>query len=143
MESGITQAMRDTLGVEEPPVVFEVEKSGIRLFARAVGHTDPVYYDEACALARGFRGLPAPEGFLGTAVLTSEQTGRMLNGGNEYHYYGVSICAGDVLTAVARNLEMWEQSGPLGPTVMCRRETTFTNQSGQLVARLYETQVFY
>ncbi|MBX3169472.1 MAG: MaoC family dehydratase N-terminal domain-containing protein [Candidatus Eremiobacteraeota bacterium] len=135
--------MRDTLGIEEPPVVYEVDKSGIRLFARAVGHTDPVYYDEACARARGFRSLPAPEGFLGTAVTPREQTGRVLNGGTEYHYYGVSVCAGDVLTAVARNLDFWEQSGPLGATVMCRRETTFTNQSGQLVARVYDTQVLY
>ena len=143
MESNISQAMRDSLGVEEPPVVYEVEKSGIRLFAQAVGHTDPVYFDEACARAQGYRSLPAPEGFLGTAVLARQQTGRVLNGGNDYYYYGVSICAGDVLTAVARNLELWEQTGPLGPTVMCRRETTYTNQLGVLVARVYDTQVLY
>jgi len=143
MESRITQAMRDTVGVEENPLVYEVEKSGIRLFAQAVGHTDPVYYDEACALARGFRSLPAPEGFLGTPVLPARQAGRVLNGGNEYHYYGVPVCAGDLLTAVAKNLDFWEQTGPLGETVWCRRETTFTNQSGQLVARVYDTQVYY
>lgn len=143
MESRITQAMRDSLGVEEPPVLYEVDKSGIRLFARAVGHTDPVYYDEECARARGFRSLPAPEGFLGVAVVAGETSGRLLNGGNEYHYYGIPICAGDVLSAVARTLDFWEQSGPLGPTVWCRRETVFTNQAGQLVARLHDTQVLY
>ncbi len=143
MESRITQTMRGTVGVEEAPLVYEVEKSGIRLFARAVGHTDPVYYDEACALARGFRSLPAPEGFLGTPVLPAEQAGRVLNGANEYHYYGVPVCAGDLLTAVAKTLDFWEQTGPLGNTVWCRRETTFTNQFGQLVARVYDTQVHY
>src|SRR5437588_12854600 len=73
----ITQEMRDAIGVEADPWTVEVDKTAVRMFARAVGHTDPVFYDEEEAKRRGFRSLPAPPAYLGTAPfdpVTSDPT---------------------------------------------------------------------
>ena len=81
--SVITDEMRAAVGVEGPPVVMEVERANCRMFARAVGHTDPTFYDEPTAKARGYRSIVAPPGFLGTPVFQpgaagapGEMTGR-------------------------------------------------------------------
>ena len=39
-ESVITQEMRDAIGVESEPTWLEIDKLQVRMFARAVGHTD-------------------------------------------------------------------------------------------------------
>ncbi len=41
-----TDKMRAEIGVESEPVTFEVDKTACRMFARAVGYTDPIYFDE-------------------------------------------------------------------------------------------------
>lgn len=48
------------VGQESPPATIHVDRSRVRQFARAVGLTDDVFYDEAAARAAGFPGLIAP-----------------------------------------------------------------------------------
>ena len=40
--SVITDEMRAAIGREGEPFTAEVDKSAIRMFARAVGHSDPI-----------------------------------------------------------------------------------------------------
>ena len=104
-ESLITDEMRATIGKEGEPSVLEVDKTTIRWFARAVGHVDLIYYDEAYAQSKGHRSIVAPPGFLGQPVYIPQEglTGaslpgaarllgstprRVLNGGTEFEYYG-------------------------------------------------------
>jgi hypothetical protein len=54
----ITPEMEAAIGVESEPWTLEVDKLQIRLFARAVGYTDPLFFDEAFAQSRGYRSLP-------------------------------------------------------------------------------------
>ena len=75
-ESLITDEMRAAVGKESDPTTLEIDKTSVRMFARAVGYTDPVYYDEEAAKAAGYRSLPAPPGYLGTPDLRSEQAHR-------------------------------------------------------------------
>src|SRR5215510_7488446 len=110
-DSMITDEMRATIGKEGAPVRHEVDKTGIRMFARAVGYTDLIYFDEEYARSKGHRSIVAPPAYLGTTIFNpnnppagpgapgpggSRRLG--MNGGNEYEYTGVEICAGDVLT---------------------------------------------
>ena len=54
-ESVITDEMRDQIGVEGTPTVSEVTNTSVRMFARAVGYEDPVYFDVEEATGRGDR----------------------------------------------------------------------------------------
>jgi hypothetical protein len=163
-QSVISEDMRAAIGVEGPPMVMEVEKTNCRMFARAVGHTDAIFYDEAAARARGYRSIVAPPGFLGTPVFRPGSGGgvpgemggrrftipykRVLNGGTEYEYFpdgpdGDVICAGDTITARSKIAGFEETEGRLGPMLITRRETTYTNQDGKVVAKLYGTTIQY
>ncbi|HZU78003.1 MAG TPA: MaoC family dehydratase N-terminal domain-containing protein [Dehalococcoidia bacterium] len=152
-QSVITQEMRDQIGKEGPPSTLEVDKTAVRMFARAVGHTDPVFYDEAEAKRRGFRSLPAPPGYLGTRVFNPAQGGegmprragpykRVLNGGTEIEYFA-DICAGDVLTSRSKIASYEETSGRLGPMLITVTESTYTNQDGKVVAVTRNTGISY
>jgi len=153
-ESAITEEMRASIGVAGDPALNEVTTTGIRMFARAVGYTDPRFFDEAYAKSKGYRSLLAPPGYLGTAQFNPNatraaggpgrgRTGGGLDGGVEREYTGVDICAGDVLSAVGKIVDISERPSRLGMMVITRRETTFTNQNGEVVCRAYNTILTY
>jgi hypothetical protein len=156
-QSVVTDEMRAAIGKETKPVTCEVDKTMCRLFARAVGHTDLIFYDEDVAKQRGYRSIVAPPGFLGTPVWQpkigspeAEMAGfrfnvsykRVLNGGTEYEYFD-DICAGDVLQVRTKITGFNERSGSMGPMLITTRETTYTNQDGKVVAKMYGTVIQY
>ena len=112
-QSVITDEMRAVVGKEGEPSTLEVDKTGCRMFARAVGHTDLIYYDEEYAKSKGYRSIVAPPGFLGTRTFKP---------------------AGDVLTARNKVTGFNERSGSMGPMLITSRETTYTDQDGKVVA---------
>src|SRR3990170_3229573 len=126
----ITEEMRAGIGREGPPVRHEVDKTGIRMFARAVGHTDLVFYDEEYAKSKGHRSIIAPPSYLGTPAF-SPRTG------------GGGICAGDVLAAVSKTVSIRETKGSLGPMLITQRETVSTHQNGEVVCRAVGTSLNY
>lgn len=96
--------------------VIEVEKGALRLFAKATGETDPIYFDERAAHAAGHRTLPAPPTYLFTlALLVPRQNGleemgldmqRILHGEQSF-VYERQIYAGDVVTLTTRIDEIY------------------------------------
>ena len=161
-ESLITDEMRAEIGKESEPWTCEVDKTAVRMFARAVGHTDPVFYDETEAKKAGYRSLPAPPGYLGTPVFdprTSDPTfggrrgsgpgpqpsrplKRILNGGTEIEHFD-DICAGDVLTAKSHIASYEERTGSIGEMLITTTKTTYTNQDGKVVAVMTGTGIRY
>lgn len=155
-ESVITDEMREALGKESPPTTLDVEKTNCRMFARAVGHTDQIFYDEEYAKSKGYRSIVAPPGFFGTPVFKagggrsdgppargySIPYKRVLNGGTEYEYFD-SVCAGDTLTSTTKISGFTERTGSIGPMLITERETTYTNQDGNVVARMLGTTIQY
>lgn len=151
-EPVVTDRMRTLIGVESEAWTVEVEKTDVRMFARSVGQTDPVFYDEAAAKSRGYRSLVAPPGYLGTpifrpggAVRGAPQLdlpfNRRLNGGTEVEYLD-DICAGDVLTATSHISEIEETAGRLGPMVIVTTETVY-RRGEQVVAKARGTGIRY
>jgi len=146
-ESLITDEMRTDIGKESDPITYEVDNTGCRQFARAVGYTDPIFYDEAAAKARGYRSIVAPAGFIGhpvnipgkSAPRGPEALGfqtnlkRVLNGGTDYEYFA-DVCSGDGLTATMKISDIVEREGRLGQMLVVSTETTFLNESGKTVA---------
>ncbi len=149
VQSVITDEMRASIGKESEPSTLEVDKTGCRMFARAVGHSDLIFYDEDYAKSKGYRSIVAPPGFFGTRTFAPSAGGaagqgrpgmgfsipykRVLNGGTEIEYYG-TVCAGDVLEARNKITGFNERSGSMGPMLITNRETTFRNQKGEIVA---------
>jgi hypothetical protein len=153
--SVITDEMRAAIGRESEPVTFEVDKTACRMFARAVGYTDPVYFDEAEAKSRGYRSIPAPPAFLGHPVFIPGSAARpggpfmfdtplkrILNGGTDVEYVE-DVCAGDVLTATTKLANLDESEGRLGPMLITNTETTFRDQAGKTVAIMRGTAIRY
>ncbi|MEO8131786.1 MAG: MaoC family dehydratase N-terminal domain-containing protein, partial [Bryobacteraceae bacterium] len=62
----ITPEIRAIIGKVSGPFELELTRTSCRAFARAVGYTDPTFYDVDAARAAGHRDIPAPPGYLGT-----------------------------------------------------------------------------
>ena len=136
----INPEMLALVGVDYPPVTYDVDRSAIRLWARAVGYTDPVFFDEEAAQREGHhRSLLAPPGFFGHERYgpsdaigaggppiwdLSPAAPRHLLGGNEIECL-TPIYAGDVLVATSRITEIKERRGSVGNMLIANRETTF------------------
>ena len=160
-QSVVTDAMRAQIGVESEPWTVEVDKTSVRMFARSVGYTDPLFYDEAFAKSKGYRSLPAPPHYLGTPVYnpaTADPTfggprgggpggrvrhnlKRVLNGGTDIEYLD-TICAGDVLTATSKISDLVERQGSLGTMLITTTETTY-RRDGKVVAIQRGTGIQY
>src|SRR3989304_5970133 len=125
--SVITDAMRAEIGEGSAPVTVDVDNPPCRMFARAVGYTDPIYYDEKYARSKGYRNIAAPFAFLGHLIFnpnapqrlggyfrTDTPFKRVLNGGTDVEYLD-TVCAGDVLAATSKLAALIERAGRLGP----------------------------
>ena len=153
--SAISNFLWARIGVEVRPRSYEVEKTGCRMFARAVGYTDPIFYDEEYAKGKGYRSIPAPPGFLGHRVYMPEHPSaegsegrpempfhRGLNGGTDIEYFG-TVCAGDVLTVTGMPVaEVEERQGRQGPMVIMTSRYTY-RRGDQVVAILRTALIFY
>lgn len=152
-DSVITDEMRAQIGVETAPVTFEVDRTAIRNFARSVGYTDPLYYDEEYAKSKGYRALPAPPGFLGWPVFNPQKPQpmgpprfetrlkRVLNGGSEFENVD-DVCAGDTLVMTGRITDIYERQGSMGLMLFTVREQVY-KRDGQIVAYMRGTGINY
>ena len=141
-DSLITEEMRSWLGKELDRRTLDVEKGAIRRFAEAIGDPNPLWNDDAAS-----GGVIAPPTFLRSATPgldfpfpTAPQ--RLLDGGSEWEYFE-PVRAGDAITCVTRLADVRERVGRLGPMLFLVRETTYTNQLGQVVAAQRSTQIRY
>ena len=151
-DSVITDEMRNALGVESDPSIFEIEKEPIRRWAESIGDPNPLYRDEAYAKSKGYRGLLAPPGFIaqyGFSIKRGkpnatfvEPFDRRLNGGNEYEFFG-AICSGDTISATVKVADIRERDGRMGKMLFIVNETTYTNQNGDIVAKSRSTGISY
>ena len=156
-EKAAVAEMQQAVGQPGRPVTNEVTATDIRLFARAVGYRNPIYYDEEEAKERGHRALPAPPGYTGRPIFNPTGAGRGggggagrnplfpngLNGGTEVEPVA-TIYDGDVLEGVSSltSVEL-VPSRAYGRMVVRHTETVYTNQDGELVARTRGTGISY
>jgi acyl dehydratase len=137
------------IGHQLPVFSALVETGRLKFFAQAIGQTDPVYSDEAAALAAGHPALPVPPTFLFCLEMASPNPGalrellaidiaKVLHGEQRFTYH--AMChAGDTLTFAQRIADIYAKKGGLLEFVV--RETRVTNQHGAHVADLNGTTV--
>lgn len=149
-ESVITEEMRSKIGSEWGPTVYEVEKGWIRRCAEAIEDPNPLYYDEEYAKKTRFGGIIAPPGFIAglrqdgggdwfRETKCSLNTGA-LNGGNDVEFIK-HIYAGDVISVTEKILDITERQTKRGLMLFCIFEKTYTNQKGEVVAKMRNTGI--
>src|SRR5690606_11287814 len=108
----------------------------LRLFAKAVGETNPVYLEEGAAREAGYPALPAPPTFafsLSMLAPTSSpsladmgvQIGDILHGEQRFAYHA-PILAGDRIRLRTRIVDIYEKKG--GALEFLVQDTTAHNQ---------------
>ncbi|MCC6236488.1 MAG: MaoC family dehydratase N-terminal domain-containing protein [Dehalococcoidia bacterium] len=140
---------------------FPVEAGHIMLFARAVGDTNQIYYDEDFAKGTEPGGIIAPPTFVQASAQFDpdyglrpkigqpwqgsgrEPTGIQRTGGGgggsglhaEQHYeYHRHLRPGDILKATSRPGETWEREGRRAGKMTFRETITeYRDQNGELV----------
>ena len=135
------------IGKEYPAFEYEVGREKIREYANAVGESGPVHHDPEAAKAAGFRDVVAPPmfvvvysaGAMGPAILDPEigiNLMLMVHGGQEFEW-GEPVCAGDVITTIAKLAKVYEKDGK-GFYVF---ETVSRNQDGAETVRATWTNI--
>lgn len=150
MDSSNTDMIdRAYIGVESEPFDAEVEKGRLRLFAKAIGETDPVYSDEAAAHAAGHRSILMPPTFLFCLEMEHPDPyrwfrdlniplPRALHGGQAFRYHEPGY-AGDVMTFRAVIVDVFEKKG--GALEFVVQDVFITNQAARPVADFRRTVV--
>ncbi|MEM5311790.1 MaoC family dehydratase N-terminal domain-containing protein [Paraburkholderia sp. JHI869] len=126
------------------PAFRAVAEAGrLRFFAKAIGETNPVYFDESAARDAGHPGLPLPPTFLFSLELEQPDASwrdeigielpRILHGEQTFTYHRLAY-AGDVLLFESRIADIYDKKG--GALEFVVRETRVTNQRGEHVADL-------
>ena len=130
------------LGYELPPHVATTDAWRLAFFAKAIGETDQIYFDEAAAKAAGHPAIPLPP----TMIFCMEQgrpngyklieemgvhVSQLLHGEQHFEYLKPAY-AGDTLTFTTKVTDIYDKKG--GALEFFERTTRVVNQRGELVA---------
>jgi acyl dehydratase len=139
------EMLRGLVGPIGEPVTMQVELGAVRRMALAIGARDPIHFDRAAAIARGYRGIVAPwpllwSYFFNCTVYEHDfPFGKAtVHGQDDYELHEPMIVGDDVTvsTAITDTRLKRGNTGRLGQVVSERR---FTNQRGELNAILKTT----
>ncbi|SAK80488.1 hypothetical protein AWB80_05073 [Caballeronia pedi] len=131
------------IGMRLPVFSATADAWRLRFFAKAIGETNPVYFDEAAAHDAGHPTLPLPPTFLFSLEFEQSSTAwrdelgivssRILHGEQSFEYHRVAY-AGDLLRYESRIADIYDKKN--GALWFIVRETRVTNQRGEHVADL-------
>lgn len=132
------------VGKSQPAFTVSLERGRMRMFAKAIGETDPVYLDVEAARSAGHRDvLACPTVLFGldleaadTLCFLAEQgvdTNRILHGEQSFTYFE-PVYAGDRLTFTSTFVDSYTKRG--GTLEFLVRKTEVTGQDGRPVAEL-------
>jgi len=143
----ITDEMRSFIGLESDPVTYVVEKHSIEHFARAIGESNPIYFDEQFA-KDNVGGIIAPPTFIRLfrpkrlEKQFPDSFSNLVDGGSSYTFYE-KIFVGDKITVVSKLKDLFIKSGSFGDMMFKISLTSYTNQKNILVAEQEITTILY
>ncbi len=133
--------LKDAIGKQWPPVVYQAGREKIREYASAIGAEGPVHHDREAALAAGYRDVVAPPMFcvvyaaraIAPAIFDPEvgiNFATMVHGSQEF-VWGEPVCSGDEVTTTATLADVFQKADK-GFYVF---ESESVNQDGQETVR--------
>jgi hydroxyacyl-ACP dehydratase HTD2-like protein with hotdog domain len=149
----ITDEIRSWIGRETPAWTIEVSRLDVQRFAVATDDLNPLYLNETHATQSVHGGLiapplfymapltePKPESELrpdglpyeGKFPIPPTPLPRLMDGGTEIEFFQ-PIRVGDALTGRSKIVDIYQKEGRSGALIFVVRETTFTNQRGEVV----------
>ena len=143
----ITDEMRSFIGLESDPVTYAVEKHSIEHFARAIGESNPIYFDEQFA-KDNVGGIIAPPTFIRLfrpkrlEKQFPDSFSNLVDGGSSYTFHE-KIVVGDQITVVSKLKDLFIKSGSFGDMMFKISLTSYTNQKNILVAEQEITTILY
>lgn len=142
---------RSIIGREFPTVSVTVERDAVRRFARAIGETNAIFFDEAAARTDGYRSVPIPPTYvfcLKHAASSPEdvlrslgvegESGKLLHAEQSFEYLA-PICAGDRISFCERVADVYEKKD--GALVFIVLETIVSDAEERRVAVIRHTEV--
>lgn len=148
-----------------------VEPGAVRRFTQAIMDPDPIYWDSEATRESRYMAPVAPPLYPGFAFRRPPGTAdpldrakenrdfdglgggggtglspvpgmpvRLLNGGVEAEFFALAH-HGDRITAQSRYADIYEREGRTGRMVFIVTETTYTNQDGQVLAKVRNTSI--
>lgn len=139
------------IGTEFPPLTSHIDLSRLKFFSKAVGETNPIYFDENAAKQQGLKSVIAPltypmvidmdsdEDLPPEVKLLEMKVARILHGSQNFEYFK-SIYAGDTIVTTRKLVDIYEKKG--GALEFVVTETTYKNQDDELVAKSQSTLVY-
>ena len=149
----ITDEIRSWIGYETPPWTIEVSKLDVKRFAVATDDLHPLYLNEEYAKKSRYGEIiapplfymapltnPVPEGELrpdglpyeGKFPIPPTSLPRLMDGGTEIEFFA-PIRPGDTITGRCKITDIYQKEGRSGPLIFVVRESTYTNQRGEMV----------
>jgi MaoC dehydratase-like protein len=133
--TSVIDRLRARIGVDGPATTSPVEAGHVKRFVEAIGDPNPRWRKEAPPT---FLVAMAP---VGLHLAEAEEYGKgWLNGGNRFEYLA-PVLIGDVITARGHVADVYEKEGSSGNLLFIIFETEYTNQRGDLVARVRGTMI--
>lgn len=125
------------IGLDLGSFTFDVERSQLRLFAKAIDERRPVYTDTAAARAAGYRDLPAPPTFPFTIGMKPDdpfellaslglELRQVLHAEQSFEYVR-PICAGDQVRIQRRIVDVYGKKG--GALTFYVLESTYSDST--------------
>jgi acyl dehydratase len=136
---------RSLYGKEYETGPFKVTKDMVLAFNRSIGETAPLFNDESVAQAAGYHSNVAPPTLFTLFVHGVELPDINLKFGRTRFHAGQRVqarkpvAAGDSLTASSHLKEVYPKTGRSGTMVFIVWETTFRDQTGDVVAEVQES----
>lgn len=145
----LIEKLKEQVGVDRPPQVYQVEKGMIRRFAQAIGDPNPLWQDGKYAAKSSYGDIVAPPtlalilGFEQVVqTLTLEPSVTVLHGSTELETY-LPIRPGDTITVTARIANARERPGKMGNMLFVTFDMSYHNQKQEAVARCRQMAIIY
>ena len=149
IDSRIIKELERRIGIDEQPLVYEIEKGMIKRFARAIGDPNPLWQDEEYAVKTSYGGIIAPPNLVLTLGFgkilqnfISDPEITVLHGSTELESYQ-AIRPGDVITVTSTIRNIRDRQGEKGKMLFVTFDMLYKNQKKEMVAQCRQMAIIH